>query len=148
MMVGGVTMVRDRRLHQSLVWFCLALSVLCAAGFYGCAQQRVELTGTWVSDEIMHPSPFFAQTLSNIKSGSVTVRFDQAGAFEWGAPDRVPYTGTYLVDGDSLVLTESQGEATSLGYELRPNQLVLHSQDGFMFVFHRAAGDHLPVSQP
>jgi hypothetical protein len=25
---------------------------------------------------------------------------------------------------------------------------VLHSQDGFTFIFHRAAGDHLPVSQP
>ena len=148
MMVGGVIVVRDRRLHKPLVWFCLVLSVVCAAGFYGCAHQGVELTGTWVSDEIMHPSPFFAQTLSNTRAGSVTVRFDQAGEFEWGAPDRVPYTGTYLVDGDSLVLTESQGEATSLGYELRPNQLVLHSQDGFMFVFHRASGDHLPVSQP
>ena len=148
MMVGGVIVVRYRHLQQPLVWFCLALSVVCASGFYGCARQGVELTGTWVSDEIMHPSPFFAQTLSNTKSGSVTVRFDQAGAFEWGAPDRVPYTGTYLVDGDSLVLTESQGEATSLGYELRPNQLVLRSQDGFVFVFHRTAGDHLPVSQP
>lgn len=148
MMVCGVIVVRDRRLHQHLVWFCLALSVVCSAGFYGCARQDVELTGTWISDEIMHPSPFFAETLSNTRPGSVTVRFDQAGRFEWGAQDRAPYTGTYLVDGDSLVLTESQGEATSLGYELRPNQLVLHSQDGFMFVFHRAAGDHLPVFQP
>jgi len=148
MMEGGVIVVRYRRLYQPLVWFCLALSVVCAAGFYGCARQSVELTGTWFSDEIMHPSPFFAETLSNNRSGSVTVRFDKAGRFEWGARDRVHYTGTYLVDGASLVLTESQGEATYLGYELRLNQLVLHSQDGFMFVFHRAAGDSLPVSQP
>lgn len=148
MMVGGVIVMRYRRLHKPLVWFCLALSAVCAAGFYGCAHQAVELTGTWVSDEIIHPSPFFAETLSNTRPGSVTVRFDQAGRFEWGARDRAHYTGTYLVDGDSLVLTESQGAATSLGYELRLNQLVLHSQDGFMFVFHRAAGDHLPVSQP
>ncbi len=53
-----------------------------------------------------------------------------------------------IISGTVKVFTESQGEATSLGYELRLNQLVLHSQDGFMFVFHRTAGDHLPVSQP
>ena len=148
MMVWGVIVVRYRRLHQPLMWFCLALSAVCAAGIYGCARQGVELTGTWVSDEIMHSSPFFAETLSSTRSESVSVRFDKAGRFEWGARDRDHHTGTYLVDGDALVLTESQGEATSLGYELRINQLVLLSQDGFTFIFHRAAGDHLPVSQP
>jgi hypothetical protein len=52
--------------------------VVCAVLFVGCVSQGYQLTGSWVSTEITHPSPYFAEMLSDDKQRKITLFLDQA----------------------------------------------------------------------
>lgn len=57
----------------------------------------------------------------------------------WIEPEGVCHSGTYLIQANALLLTESPGgERIRLDYVIRGDQLRLKSPDGFMFDFQRA----------
>ena len=57
----------------------------------------------------------------------------------WLEPEGVCHSGTYLIQANALLLTESQGgERIRLDFTIRGDQLRLKSPDGFMFDFRRA----------
>ena len=110
---------------------------MCSIGVFACAYQGVELTGTWVSTEITHPSPFFAKPLAKDKHGNITLFLDQAGRYMWLDHEGDCHAGKYLVRDSALVLTEPQGEPITLGVAFGGDRLRLKSQDGFVFEFRR-----------
>ena len=117
----------------------LTLIVVCAVWIFGCASQTLQLPGSWISTEITHPSPFFAETLSEDKQRTITFFFDQFGGFMWVDDEGICHLGTYLLQDSALVLTESQNEPIILGYTFGGDRLRLTSPDGFMFEFRRAS---------
>ena len=107
--------------------------------FVGCASQGYQVTGSWIISDITHPSPFFAETLSNDTQRTITLFLDQAGGFVWHDHEGICRVGKYLIQGSALVLTTSQGESITLGYTLEEDRLRLKSPDSFMYAFHRAS---------
>ena len=123
--------------------FFFLLSIMCSFGVFACVYQGAELTGTWVSTEITHPSPFFAKALAQDKHGNITLFLDRAGIFMWLDHEGDCHAGKYLVQDSALILTESQGEPITLGFAFGGNRLRLKSPDGFVFEFQRGAeGTH------
>ena len=120
---------------------CLTLIVACEFWVLGCVSQEQQLTGSWLSHEITHPSPFFLETLSNDTQPTITLFFDPAGGFVWHDQEGVCHLGKYLIQDSVLVLTTPQGESITLGYALDEDRLRLKSPDGFMFEFRRASED-------
>jgi len=130
------------RQGQPMYWqCCLNLIALCAVWNFGCSSHVPQLTGSWLSTDITHPSPFFAETLANHTPQSLDLYFDQAGGFVWRERQGVCHLGKYLLQDGTLVLTESQGKPITLGYTFRGDRLQMTSPDGFSFVFRRASGD-------
>ncbi len=64
---------------------------------------------------------------------------NQSGEFLWLEPEGVCHLGTYLIQANALLLTDSQGgERIRLDYAIHGDQLRLNSPDGFRFDFRRA----------
>lgn len=132
-------MISHRQRQLPLSRFRLTLSVCCAIGIFACASQDLVLTGSWGSTEITHPSPFFPQTLAPKTHGTLRLFLNPSGEFMWLEPEGVCHSGTYLIQANTLLLTESQGgERIRLDYAIRGDQLRLKTPDGFMFDFRRA----------
>ncbi|MDR4462134.1 MAG: hypothetical protein MRJ67_16710 [Nitrospirales bacterium] len=115
----------------------LVLNLMWPVGLFACTSQDLVLKGWWISTDITHPSPFFSETLTDDKSKSITLSFDEAGGFEWRDREEVCHVGVYLVQDHTLVLTDPQGEAIILGYTFEEDQLRLKSPDGFIFDFRK-----------
>ena len=134
--------------HQSPTLFSFILILMGVVVIFSCTGQGVELIGSWVSTEITHPSPFFAETLGHEKHRNVTLIFDQAGEFVGLDHEGGCHMGTYFLQNDTLVLTESQDEPIPIGYALRGERLQLKSPDGFIFEFHRTSKDDPAGAKP
>ena len=93
-----------------------------------------------MSTDITHPSPFFSETLADDKHKHLILFFDEAGGFLGLDHEGICHLGTYLVQDDTLVLTEAQGEPITVGYAfLGGHRLQLKSPDGFTIEFQRAS---------
>ncbi|HNP61007.1 MAG TPA: hypothetical protein PKM72_09220 [Nitrospirales bacterium] len=140
---------QQRQLSLSRFW--VILTIWWGVGLFACASQDLVLTGSWVSAEMTHPSPFFTETLGDDRHKPITLIFDQAGGFVWLAPQEVCHFGTYRVQDHTLLLTEPEGETVILRYAFIGHQLQLKSPDGFMFDFrkvpHQADADAKPCKR-
>ncbi|MFZ1748059.1 MAG: hypothetical protein WAU17_19275 [Nitrospirales bacterium] len=116
----------------------LTFTLCCAVGIFACASQDLLLTGSWGSTEITHPSPFFSGALASNTGRNVSLVLDQYGTFTWLEPEGACHSGSYLIQGHTLLLTPSSGaERIRLDYTFRGNELRLKSPDGFMFGFRK-----------
>ena len=116
----------------------LTFTLYCAVGIFACASQNLLLTGSWGSTEITHPSPFFSGALASNTGRKVRLVLDQYGTFTWLEPAGVCHSGTYLIQGDALLLNALPGEEhIRLDYTFRGDELRLKTPDGFMFEFRK-----------
>ncbi len=116
----------------------LTLTVYCAAGVLACTSQDRLLTGSWGGTGITHPSPFFSGALAPDADRHVMLVLGQDGKFTWHEPEGFCHSGTYLIQGNALLLIESTGgERIRLDYAFRGDELRLKSPDGFMFDFRK-----------
>jgi len=141
-----------RQGQLSLNRFWLTLTICCAVGIFSCASQELVLTGSWGSTEITHPSPFFSGALAPNTHSPVRLFLHQSGEFMWLEPEGVCHSGTYLIQGHALLLTESHGgERIRLDYAFHGDRLRLKSPDGFIFAFgrtpHQANADTKPCNR-
>ncbi|GJL59119.1 MAG: hypothetical protein NPIRA03_19760 [Nitrospirales bacterium] len=127
-----------RRGQLSLGRNWLTLTVYCAVGVLACTSQDRLLTGSWGSTGITHPSPFFSGVPAPDAGRHAMLVLGQDGKFTWREPEGVCHSGTYLIQGHALLLTESTGgERIRLDYAFRGDHLRLKSPDGFMFDFRK-----------
>ena len=137
-----------RRTQQLYSRFRLTLSLVCVVGFFAFACQGMDLTGTWVSTEISHPSLFFAETLSHDTHKSLTLFFDPTGVFTLRTREDGCLAGTYFIQNGTLVLTKSHGEAITLEYAVLGDRLLLRSRDDFKFEFQKTSEGNHVVTKP
>ena len=113
-------------------------TVCCAVGIFACASQDLQLTGSWGSTEITHPSPFFSGVPASNTGRNVSLVLDRHGTFRWLEPEGACHSGTYLIQDHALLLTTSPGEERiRLDYTFRGDELRLKTPDGFMFEFRK-----------
>ncbi len=63
---------------------------------------------------------------------------DQYGTFTWLEPEGACHSGSYLIQGHTLLLTASPGrEPVRLDYTFRGDELRLKTPDGFIFDFRK-----------
>ncbi len=129
-------------------FFLTTVSLVCGVGFFACASQGMDLTGTWVSTEISHPSPFFAETLSHDTHKSLTLFFYRTGEFTWRNREDGCLAGTYFIQNGTLILTKSHGEAITLEYAVLGDRLLLRSRDDFKFDFQKTSEGNPVVTKP
>jgi len=97
--------------------------VLLVVGGIGlnCGGKSGKLVGTWSASR---------------GCGPVNVTFDRDGTGELTSPMESE-TFRWKIEGEELVITHESGQTNRMRFELEDGKLVLHLQDGTVWVFYR-----------